>query len=134
VDRLLWRAPSELDRRVVDGGHQLPQRLDGVVDGVGDGARDVLGDRRVHGEVAIGEAAHLVEQPQDCLLVALVLGRLLGDRAPRVGHARLIIPSPAPPRWRESRVRHQAGRLAARGGGLTTATEACHQAIELHHD
>ena len=81
--RLAGRA-VELDRRVVDGGHELAQRLDREIDRIGDRAGDVLGDGRLHREVAVGQARQLVEQPQDRLLVALVLAGLLIGGAPQV--------------------------------------------------
>ena len=49
------------------------QGFDGVVDGVGDGTGDIFGDARGHRQVAIGEVAHLIQQPQDGLLVVLIL-------------------------------------------------------------
>ena len=64
---------------------QGPQLVDRVVHRVGDGARDVLGHLRADGEVAVGEVAHLVQQPQDRFLVALVLRLGLGGAAARVG-------------------------------------------------
>ncbi len=73
------------DRRVVDRGHELAQGVDRVVDRVGDGARDVLGHGRLHGQVAVGEARQLVEQPQNRLLIALVL---LGLRSGGAGGSR----------------------------------------------
>jgi len=63
-------------RGVVDGGDQVAQGLDGVVDGVGDSARDVLGHAGLHGQIAFGEVAQFVQQPQNGVLIAAVL--LLG--------------------------------------------------------
>ncbi len=73
VRRQRLRLPGgavELDGRLVDGAHQVAQHADGVVDGIGNGAGDVFGDRGLHGEVAVGERRELIEQPQDGLLVA----------------------------------------------------------------
>jgi len=47
---------------LVAGADELAQRLDRIINGVGDGARDVLGDRGLHGQVAVREARELVEQ------------------------------------------------------------------------
>ena len=43
-----------------------------IIDRVGDGAGDVLVDRGVHGQVAVGQRRHLIQQPQDGGLVASV--------------------------------------------------------------
>ena len=67
--------------RRVDALDQRAQLLDREVDRVGDRAGHVLGHRRLHGEVAVGEVAHLVQQPQDRLLVALVLAARSRRRA-----------------------------------------------------
>src|SRR5262249_40308737 len=67
----LFGGGLELDGREVDGGHQAPQRVHRVVDRVGDRPGDVLGDGRLHGEVAVGQARELIEQAQDGLLVAV---------------------------------------------------------------
>ncbi len=79
----------ELDRGVVDRRHELAQRLDRVVDRIGDRTGDVLGHGGLHGQVAVREARELVEQPQDRLLVALVLPRLLVGGAAQVGERAL---------------------------------------------
>ena len=68
--RLPGRA-VELDCRLVDGGHQIAQHADGVVDRIGNRAGDVFGDRGLHGEVAVRERREFIEQTQDGLLVAL---------------------------------------------------------------
>ena len=73
-DRLRFlRRLGHLVGRGVDAAHQRAQFLDREVDRVGDGAGHVLGHRRLHGQVAVGEVAHLVQQPQNGFLVALVL-------------------------------------------------------------
>ena len=110
------RGGVELDRGIVDRRDQLAQRLDGVVDRVRDRARDVFGDRRLHGEVAVGEARQLVEQAQDRLLVALVLSRLR-SRARRGGSSHRVVASPC-----------QSAR-AARPGGERRATNASSRAV-----
>ena len=69
--------------------HQRAQLLDREVDRVRDRAGHVLGHRRLHRQVAVGEVAHLVQQPQDRLLVALVL-LLAVERA----HARVVEDTP----------------------------------------
>jgi hypothetical protein len=56
--RLLRRRVDE-NRRVLDRRDEIAQRLDGVVDRIGDRAGDVLGDRRLHRQVAVGEARQL---------------------------------------------------------------------------
>ncbi len=73
-DRLRFlRRLRHLVGRRVDAAHQRAQFLDREVDRIRDRARDVLGHRRLHGEVAVGEIAHFVQEPQDRFLVALVL-------------------------------------------------------------
>ena len=57
----------------------------GEIDRIGDCAGDVLGNGRLHRQVAVGQARQLVEQPQDGLLVPLVLAGLLIGGAPQVG-------------------------------------------------
>ena len=87
-DRLRFlRRLRHLVGRRVDAAHQRAQLLDREVDRVGDRAGHVLGHRRLHGEVAVGEVAHLVQQPQDRFLVALVLvlAVLRAQRARRRG-------------------------------------------------
>ncbi|MNG96472.1 hypothetical protein D3C79_555410 [compost metagenome] len=64
-----------LHRTVIDGDDQVAQLVDGVVDRVGNGTGEVLGDRHGDGQVAIGQLFDLVEQAHDRLLVALVLFR-----------------------------------------------------------
>jgi hypothetical protein len=57
-------------------------RIDRVIDGVGDRTGDVLGDRRLYGEIAVRETRELIEQPQDRLLVAIaLLARRIGGDA-----------------------------------------------------
>ena len=58
---------------VVDAAHQHAQLLDGEVHRVRDGARDVLGHRRLHGQVAVREVAHLVHETQNRILVRAIL-------------------------------------------------------------
>ncbi len=57
----------------VDGRHQIAQLIHRVIDGVGDGAGEVLGDRSSNGQVAIGQVFDFIQQPHDRVLVALVL-------------------------------------------------------------
>ena len=77
-DRLRFlRRLRHLVGRRVDALDQRAQLLDREVDRVGDRAGHVLGHRRLHGQVAVGEVAHLVQQPEDRLLVALVLALAL---------------------------------------------------------
>ena len=78
----LLRSRVDENRGVVDGRDELAQRVDRVVDGIRDRARDVLGDGRLDRQIAVGKARQLVEQAQDGLLVTLVLpGLLLGGAA-----------------------------------------------------
>ena len=81
----LARGAVQLDGRAVDGRDQAAQRIDRVVDRVGDGPGDVLGNGRLHGEVAVGKARQLIEQAQDRLLVAV------GLLALRVGGQALLL-------------------------------------------
>ena len=76
----LARGAVELDRRLLIVIDELAQAVDGHVHRVGDRAGDVLGDGGRRGQVALAEARDLVEQPQDRLLVALVLAPLRLDR------------------------------------------------------
>jgi hypothetical protein len=64
---------------VVDAPDQATQLFDRVIDRVGDGAGDVLGHRRLHGEIAVRHLLQLVHQPKNGGLVDLVgaLGFLL---------------------------------------------------------
>src|SRR5690606_27516804 len=84
----LLRGGVDEYRRLVDRRDEVAQRFDRVVDRVRDRAGDVLGDRRLHGQVAVGEARNLVEQAQNGLLVAVVLLGLHLRQPPEV-------PSPA---------------------------------------
>src|SRR5450755_3830906 len=59
--------------RGVDPAHQRAQLFDGEVDRIGDRPGDVLGHRSLDREIAVGEISHLVQQPQNRFLVALVL-------------------------------------------------------------
>ena len=65
------------DRRFVDGRNQFAQLFNGEVERIGNGAGDVFGDGRFNRQVAVGQAAHFVEQAQNRLLVAIILIRLL---------------------------------------------------------
>ena len=73
------RVLSLLGRRVhhqcgfVDRCDELAEFLDGEVERIGNRARDVLGNGRFNGQVAVSQAAHFVEQPENGLLVAFVL-------------------------------------------------------------
>ncbi len=75
------------DRRLVDGRNQLAQFLDGIVKRISDGARDVLGNGRFHGQVTVCEATHFVQQPQNCLLISFVLFTLVPRLALESRHA-----------------------------------------------
>ena len=70
--------------RGVDSADQRAQLFDGEVDRIGDRTGDVLGHRSLDGEVAVGEISHLVQQPQNGFLVALVLLLALVRAHPRV--------------------------------------------------
>ena len=67
------------DRGLIDGRNEFAQLLDRVIEGIGDRAGDFRGNRGLHGKVTIGEAAHLVEQAQNCLLVAFILFALVAS-------------------------------------------------------
>ena len=56
---------------VVNGTYQRTQLVDGLVDGVGDRAGEVLGYRCLGCQVTVGQIADFVEQPQNCRLVTL---------------------------------------------------------------
>lgn len=71
---------------LVDGLHQFAELVDGVIDRVGDGAGEVLGHGRGHGQVAVREVGDLVEQTQDRGLVAVVLLGGLGQPAVGLAH------------------------------------------------
>ena len=64
---------GNLLRSAIDRLDQFAQGSDGVVHGVGDRARDVLGHGGVNGEVALGEVRHFIQQPQDRFLITPVL-------------------------------------------------------------
>lgn len=49
----------------VDSGHQFAQLVDGVIDRVGNRAGEIFGDRRGHGQVAVGQIGNFVEQTHD---------------------------------------------------------------------
>ena len=51
----LLRGAVQLDRAFVDRRNQFAQRLDGIVYRVGDRARNVLGNRRLHRQIAVSE-------------------------------------------------------------------------------
>jgi hypothetical protein len=59
--RLLGGA-VQLNGAVVDGRDQLAQRLDGVVDRIGDRAGNVFGHGRLHRQIAVRQARQFVEQ------------------------------------------------------------------------
>jgi hypothetical protein len=50
---------------VVDAAHQHGEFLNRVIHRVGNGARDVFRHRGAHREVAVGQVAHFVHQPQN---------------------------------------------------------------------
>ncbi len=75
--------------RFVDGRNQLTQFLDRIVERIGDRAGYVFGYGRFHGQVAIGEAAHFVQQPQNSLLVPFVLFALVASLALEGRHANI---------------------------------------------
>src|SRR5690606_23791529 len=54
--------------------YQRAELVDGVVDGIRDGAGEVLGYRRLYRQVTVSEVAQFVEQTQNRGLVTLVLG------------------------------------------------------------
>ena len=54
--------------------HQAAQFLDRVVDGIGDGARDVFRHGGLHRQVAVGDLLQFVHQAQDGRLVLLIPG------------------------------------------------------------
>ncbi|MCY1434347.1 hypothetical protein D9M71_504060 [compost metagenome] len=56
----------------VDGGHQVTQLVDGVIDRVGNRTGEVFRHRHHHRQVAIGQVFNFVEQAHDRLLVALI--------------------------------------------------------------
>ena len=58
---------------IVDAAHQHGEFLDGVVDRVGDRSRDVFRYRSAYRQVAVGEVAHFVHQPQDGALGCVLL-------------------------------------------------------------
>jgi hypothetical protein len=62
---------------VVDAAHQHGEFLNRVIHRVGNGARDVLGYRGAHREVAVGQVAHFVHQPQNGTLGGVLFR--LGD-------------------------------------------------------
>jgi hypothetical protein len=83
---LLRRGVDE-NRRFVDRCDELAQGLDRIIDRVGDRSGDVLGHGRLHRQVAVGKAGELVEQPQNGLLITLVLLGVRFGRAPDVPRA-----------------------------------------------
>ena len=68
---LLCRA-VQLNRAVIDRGNELTQRLDRIVDRIGYRTGDVLRDRGLHGQIAIGQTRQFIQQAHDGLLIALV--------------------------------------------------------------
>ena len=73
-DRLrVGRGLRDLIGRAVDPLDERTQFLDGEIDRVGDRAGHILGHRRLHREVAVGQVTHLVQQTQNRFLVTLVL-------------------------------------------------------------
>lgn len=52
---------------------EVAQLVHGIVDGVGNGAGEVFGDRGGDGQVAVGQVFNLIQQAHDRVLVALVL-------------------------------------------------------------
>ncbi|MNM64695.1 hypothetical protein D3C81_761030 [compost metagenome] len=54
--------------------HQAAQFFHRIVDGIGDGARDVFRDGGLHRQVAIGHLLQFVHQAQDGRLVLVILG------------------------------------------------------------
>ena len=75
------------DRRFVDGRNQLAQFLDRIVERIGDRARNIFGNGRFHSQVAVCEAAHFIQQPQDSLLITFILLALIARLALEGGHA-----------------------------------------------
>ena len=56
----------------VDSAHQAAQLLDRVVDRVGNGTRDVVRHRGLHGQVTVGHVLQFVHQAQNGGLVLVV--------------------------------------------------------------
>src|SRR5690606_32075730 len=72
-------------RRILDARHQLAKLENRKVDGVGDGAGEVLGDRRLGAEIAVAQALDLIEQAVNRLLVAVVGGGGVPQAATGIG-------------------------------------------------
>src|SRR5690606_6557135 len=65
------------DSRFVDRRYQPAHLVDREVDGVGDGAGEVLGYRGFGGQVTVREVGQFVQQTQNRILVLFVLGSFL---------------------------------------------------------
>ena len=73
--RLPCRA-VELDRRLIDRGDEFAQRLDRIIDRVGNRTGDILGHGRLYGQIALREVRHLIQQSHDGLLITVILHSL----------------------------------------------------------
>src|SRR5690606_1492654 len=76
---------GDVFRRVLNARHQFPQLENGEVDGVGDGAGEILGHRRLGGQITVTEAFDFVQQTQNGLLVLFVRLAGLPQAAARAG-------------------------------------------------
>jgi hypothetical protein len=68
----LFGGTVQLNCAVVDRGHEFAQRLDRIVDRVGNRTGDILSHRCLHRQIAVGQARQLIQQAHDRFLVALV--------------------------------------------------------------